>query len=102
MIAAGSMVSGDVPPWTLVAGDRARIIGPNRAALVNHGLKQSLPHLRKAIRLLWPGSGRAAIPAIELKAALGTAEAKEDPVIESLIAFLTAPTKRSCCARQRH
>ncbi len=101
MVAAGSMVSGDVPPWTLVAGDRARIVGPNAHALRQHGLERSLPLLRKALRLLWPGRGRAALPAVELVAALGNEQCVADPVIKDLVTFLTQPSFRSPCGRQR-
>ncbi|MFN3198678.1 MAG: acyl-ACP--UDP-N-acetylglucosamine O-acyltransferase [Bradymonadia bacterium] len=39
-IAANAMVSGDVPPFTLVSGDRARIVGLNVTGLKRAGLSQ--------------------------------------------------------------
>jgi len=101
MVAAGAMVSGDVPPWTLVAGDRARIIGANAHGLRQQGREDSLPLLRKALRLLWPGGGRPALGPGALLESLGSAEAERDPTIQELIAFLSQPSSRKPCARTR-
>ena len=101
MVAAGALVSGDVPPWTLVAGDRARIVGVNAHGLRQQGREQSLPLLRRALRLLWPGGGRPALPPIALIEALGGTEAAQDPSIRELIAFLSQPSSRQPCARGR-
>jgi len=101
MVAAGAMVSGDVPPWTLVAGNRARIVGPNTHALRQQGRGASLPLLRKALRLLWPLGGRIAVPAEELIDALESAAAATDPTIRELVDFLCRPSTRKPCSRAR-
>jgi UDP-N-acetylglucosamine acyltransferase len=102
MVAAGAMVSGDVPPWTLVAGDRARIIGPNSHALRERGHGNSLPILRRALRLLWPTSGRSGVSPDRLTAVLRDDSAEEDPVISVLVRFLLEPSQRSSCSRGRN
>ena len=94
MVAAGAMVSGDVPPWTLVAGDRARIIGITAHGLQQQGRGDSLPWLRRALRLLWPGGGRPALAPAALLEGLGSTEAVQDPSIQELIAFLSQPSSR--------
>lgn len=47
-IGAGSMVSQDVPPFTLASGDRARSYGPNVVGLRRHGFD---PEDRRQIKL---------------------------------------------------
>ncbi len=102
MVAAGSMVSGNVPPWTLVAGDRARIVGPNSHALREHGLGSSRSLLRQALRMLWPASGQPGIDPDKITIALQDHGAEEDPVISDLVRFLLEPSRRSCCSRGRN
>jgi UDP-N-acetylglucosamine acyltransferase len=102
MVAAGSMVIGDVPPWTLVAGDRARIVGPNTVALKAHCSEASIARIRRALRLALPPVGRVAIPTAELVAHMpDPGEAASDPVLGELIAFLAAPSRRALCRRTR-
>jgi len=102
MVAAGAMVSGDVPPWTLVAGDRARIVGPNAHALRQHGHANSIPALRRALRMLWPTSGQPGIDPDKIGLALRDHGAAGDPVITHLERFLLEPSSRSCCSRGRN
>jgi UDP-N-acetylglucosamine acyltransferase len=102
MVAAGAMVSGNVPPWTLVAGDRARIVGPNSHALREHGHDNSVAILRRALRLLWPASGHPGVDPDKIVIALRDYGAEEDPVIFDLVRFLLEPSRRSCCSRGRN
>ena len=52
-VAAGSMVSQDVPPFSLAAGDRARIYGLNLVGLRRHGFgADQRKQLGRALRLL--------------------------------------------------
>lgn len=52
-VAAGGMVSRDVPPFCLAGGDRARIYGINRVGLSRHGFPAELRRLlARAVRLL--------------------------------------------------
>ena len=102
MVAAGSMVSGDVPPWTLVAGDRARIVGPNSVALRAHCPASSAVLIRRALRLAVPPIGQPAVPPGELMAKMpDPARAADDPALAELVAFLEGPSRRSLCGRTR-
>ena len=54
MIAAGTMASRDVPPYSLVQGDRACVIGINKVGLERHNFpKESIKSLRKAFKILF-------------------------------------------------
>ncbi|HCP45980.1 MAG TPA: acyl-[acyl-carrier-protein]--UDP-N-acetylglucosamine O-acyltransferase [Deltaproteobacteria bacterium] len=100
MVAAGALVSGDVPPWTLVAGDRARIVGPNVVGLRALGDQASASRLRKAIRLLFPKVGESPVAPGELIGAMPVPEeAAADPALSDLIAFLEASSQRPLCGR---
>src|SRR5262249_35610190 len=54
--AAGAMVSKDVPPFCVVAGDRARLFGLNTIGLRRRGMSAAVIQvLRRAYRLLFHG-----------------------------------------------
>lgn len=55
MIAAGSKVAQDVPPYSMVAGtERARLIGPNTVGLERRGFTpEALAALKRAFRTLF-------------------------------------------------
>ncbi len=54
MLAAGSKVSQDVPPYAMVAGDRARLVGINAVGLERRGFSPELiAALRAAFRTLF-------------------------------------------------
>jgi UDP-N-acetylglucosamine acyltransferase len=58
LCAAGAMVSLDVPPFCIAAGDRARLHGLNRVGLQRRGFgPEVVAALRRAYRLLFQGSG---------------------------------------------
>ena len=59
MVAAGAYVSGDVLPWTIVAGDRATVRGANRLALRRAGHGGAGAQVSRLIRALSPGRGRS-------------------------------------------
>jgi UDP-N-acetylglucosamine acyltransferase len=49
-----SGVDRDVPPFMIVAGERARLYGLNRRGLVRHGFSQeAIDGLKRAYRMLW-------------------------------------------------
>jgi UDP-N-acetylglucosamine acyltransferase len=55
-VAAGSKVAQDVPPYALVAGDRARLVGVNTTGLERRGFKPAtIKALRSAFRTLFYG-----------------------------------------------
>jgi UDP-N-acetylglucosamine acyltransferase len=54
MLAAGSKVSQDVPPYAMVAGDRARLVGINAVGLERRGFSpETIAALRTAFRTLF-------------------------------------------------
>lgn len=54
MIAAGSMVSQDVPPYAMVAGNRARLVGVNEIGLERRGFPPAtVAAIRGAMRVLF-------------------------------------------------
>lgn len=54
MLAAGSKVAQDVPPYAMVAGDRARLIGINSIGLERRGFSaEAIAALRAAFRTIF-------------------------------------------------
>jgi UDP-N-acetylglucosamine acyltransferase len=54
MVAAGAKVSQDVPPYSTVAGDRARLVGVNTIGLERRGFSpESISALRRAYRTIF-------------------------------------------------
>jgi UDP-N-acetylglucosamine acyltransferase len=85
-VAAGAMVETDVPPFTIVAGDRARVRALNRVGLRRHGVPDgSRRALAKAFRMLF----RHSVPRSESLRALGDDIAR-DPYVQKLVGFLEA------------
>jgi UDP-N-acetylglucosamine acyltransferase len=53
-LAAGAMVAQDVPPFAMVAGDRARLIGVNEIGLQRRGFKpETISAIKSATRTLF-------------------------------------------------
>ena len=86
MVAAGAFVVSDVPPWALVAGDRARIVGANRVGL---GCAERAGRVRRALRMLRGGgvSGRDILQSVG-------AEYSE---VCDIADFIDATSKRGLC-----
>lgn len=83
-VAGGARVERDVPPFTIVAGDRARVRAINRVGLVRAGVPEpSRLALKRAFRILW----RSGQP---LASALGVADSElsADPWVAQLLSFL--------------
>jgi UDP-N-acetylglucosamine acyltransferase len=56
IVAAGSKVAQDVPPYSMVAGDRARLIGVNSLGLERRGFSpETIGALKSAFRTLFYG-----------------------------------------------
>jgi UDP-N-acetylglucosamine acyltransferase len=56
IVAAGSKVAQDVPPYSMVAGDRARLIGVNAIGLERRGFTpETIVALKSAFRTLFYG-----------------------------------------------
>ncbi|MGH7935124.1 MAG: acyl-ACP--UDP-N-acetylglucosamine O-acyltransferase [Candidatus Binataceae bacterium] len=55
-VAAGSKVAQDVPPYAMVAGDRARLVGVNATGLERRGISaETIADLKGAFRTLFYG-----------------------------------------------
>jgi UDP-N-acetylglucosamine acyltransferase len=55
-VAAGSKVAQDVPPYAMVAGDRARLVGVNSTGLERRGFaSETIAALKSAFRTLFYG-----------------------------------------------
>ncbi len=92
-VAAGAMVSQDVPPFCLAQGDRARLVSLNEVGLRRNGFVETdVLMLRKVFRLLFRGGGSKA----ERMAAVHHAYADRRGV-EPLLRFLS-DTKRGLAA----
>ena len=102
MVAAGALVSGDVPPYTLVAGNRARIIGPNKRALQGLGESGASRTIGKLLRWLCPGSAAKRKTLAEVRGWVdGEREAQRYRAVQAFLAFVEAQSQRSLCARAR-
>jgi UDP-N-acetylglucosamine acyltransferase len=83
-IAAGAMVEIDVPPFVIVAGDRARVRALNRVGLRRHGVPDgSRRALAAAFRALF---GKRSTRIESVRAV--PAELACDPYVQKLIGFL--------------
>jgi len=83
-IAAGAMVETDVPPFAIVAGDRARVRALNRVGLRRSGVPDaSRRALAKAFRVLF----RHSVPRSESLRNLGD-DLAADPYVRKLVGFL--------------
>jgi UDP-N-acetylglucosamine acyltransferase len=84
-VAAGAMVETDVPPFVIVAGDRARVRALNRVGLRRSGVPDgSRRALARAFRVLFGHS----VPRSE---SLGIVREQlgHDPYVEKLVGFLS-------------
>ena len=86
MIAGGSMVVQDVPPYCMAHGDRARLVGLNEVGLERRGFdSETIKALRRTYRILFrAGHTRAE----------GVARARDEwggvPAVERMLAFVEA------------
>jgi UDP-N-acetylglucosamine acyltransferase len=86
-VAAGAMVEHDVPPFVIVAGDRARVRALNRVGLARSGVPEaSRAALDSAFRALF----RAGTPRAVAAAALAD---DPDPRVRELCAFVLAASR---------
>ncbi len=98
MLGAGAMASRDVPPYGLVQGDRASLIGLNRVGLERRGIPQEVIHsLRKAFRILFFTE-----PPFELEELVKKVrrEVPLCPEVETLLAFVSSSKRGVCLSRK--
>ena len=92
LCAAGAMVSKDVPPFCVVAGDRARLFGLNTIGLRRRGLSAAaIQSLRRAYRLLFHGGRSRRDGIARVRALLG-----DVPEVERLLAFIVESPRGIC------
>jgi UDP-N-acetylglucosamine acyltransferase len=86
MVAAGAFVVSDVPPWALVSGDRARIVGPNRVGLA---CPERAGRVRRALRMM----RGTEVSGDDILQALGQNHSE----VRDIAAFVDANSKRGLC-----
>jgi UDP-N-acetylglucosamine acyltransferase len=92
MTAANSMLSLDAPPFAMVAGDRARVVGLNVVGLRRRELgEDAVRALKHAFHLLF--SSKLRMPAALARV---RAEAGASPEVARLLRFLETSTRGVC------
>jgi UDP-N-acetylglucosamine acyltransferase len=97
MIGAGAMLSHDAPPFALVQGDRARLVGVNVVGLHRNGFgAEQTALIKRVYRLLFWRSGNLA-EKVEFvrRSALGL-----DDLCRSILAFVETSRRGVCLPRQ--
>ena len=96
MIGGATGVERDVPPYALVEGNRARIIGVNIVGLKRRGTtREELSLIRQAFALLFSSEH-------PLAQAIETLEAQQPKgIVLELINFLKAPSKRGITSKEK-
>jgi len=95
-VSGGAMVAQDVPPYCIVQGDRARLVGLNEIGLRRQGVAEDeILELRRAYRRLFHASD----PLVLRLAALAES-AGHRPTVAALVAFVGS-TKRGIVAPRR-
>jgi UDP-N-acetylglucosamine acyltransferase len=83
-LAGGARVEGDVPPFVIVQGDRARVRALNRVGLARMGVPDaSKAALERAFRMIW----RSGVP-IARGVESARQELGHDPLVAELLLFL--------------
>ena len=94
MIAAGSMADKDVPPFTIVQGDRARLVGLNVVGLRRAGVSvASRTALKDAYRELFRRGG------VMLERVTALEQDSDDPLVTELATFVRGSTRGICVGR---
>jgi UDP-N-acetylglucosamine acyltransferase len=92
MTAANSMLSQDAPPFAMVAGDRARVVGLNVVGVRRRGLSdEALRALKHAFHLLFASKLR-----LETALARVREELPDAPEVARLVGFLESSTRGFC------
>jgi UDP-N-acetylglucosamine acyltransferase len=92
MTAANAKLSKDAPPFALVAGDHARVVGMNTVGLERRGAsKDAIRDLKHAFHLLFSSKLLLATAVARVEAEVGAT-----PEVQRLLAFL-ASSQRGVC-----
>jgi len=93
-VSGGAMVAQDVPPFSIVQGDRARLVGLNQVGLTRQGVPGTqIADLRRAWRLLFLARGG-------LAERIAAADCRSSPMVQELVAFVTASRRGIVSTRQ--
>ena len=92
MLAGGSMVSSDVPPYCIGQGDRCVLRGVNTIGLERAGLsEEQVAEVRRAYRHLFSSVGH-----LKEKAESLSAELAEKPHIKAMLEFIRSSSRGIC------
>jgi len=98
MVGAGSMLSHDAPPFALVQGDRARLIGVNLVGLKRNGIAdQNSANIKRVFRMLFWRTGQLA----DRLHAVRDSEVVDDPMVRQIVEFVAATRRGVCMPRGR-
>jgi UDP-N-acetylglucosamine acyltransferase len=93
MIGAGAMVSHDAPPFSMVQGDRARLVGVNLIGMQRNGLgSEQKAIVKRVFRLAFWRTG----PLHQRLEAVRSSSLWSDPLCREIIDFVAA-SKRGVC-----
>lgn len=96
-LAAGAMVSQDVPPFCYVHGDRARLVGINVIGMQRAGYgADEIQEVRRVYRMLLRKRGQLAHKLAEFKESAGNSGLK--PAALALFSFIETTSARGICA----
>jgi len=96
MVGAGAMVSNDAPPYSMVQGDRAQLVGVNVVGMHrNHFSAEQKAIVRRTFRLLF---WRAGTVQQRLDAVRATPLAR-DPFCQRILAFVASSQRGVCTPR---
>ena len=96
MLGAGSMLSHDAPPFALVQGDRARLVGVNLVGLHRAGVSpDDAAVVKRAFRLLFWRHGRLA----ERIDAVRRDPVGPHPLVQELLEFVSLSRRGVCMPR---
>jgi UDP-N-acetylglucosamine acyltransferase len=92
MVAGGSMVVQDVPPYCMAHGDRARLVGLNEVGLDRRGVPgESIKALRQAYRTLFRSSLLKRDAIVKARTDWG-----DIPEVERMLAFIESSERGVC------
>ena len=97
MIGAGAMLSHDAPPFALVQGDRARLVGVNKVGLRRGGFSaDEITTIKRVYRLLFWRRG-----VLSKRLAEHAGFAGDDPHAHRIMDFVAASDRGICATRGR-
>jgi UDP-N-acetylglucosamine acyltransferase len=96
MVGAGAMVSHDAPPFAMVQGDRARLVGVNIVGLQRNGFSaEEKGHIKRVFRLLFWRSGTLN----QRMEAVRQLPAAQSPACQRLLDFVAGSQRGVCTPR---